>query len=1201
MLVFAGNAWASEAVSLQLKWQQDFRSAGYYAALWQGYYEEEGLEVSILSSHREDGSILNPVTEILSGRADIAIGGLEILLARDQGKELLILAPVFQHMANAVFSLDPIEVASIHNLAGLRIAANGDDYAKEQIDALLRIHSVDTSGIVFVDAPATIDSLLDGLTDVIVANDAITLINAKENNLQLNQLKPFNFGLAFYGDTLFSHEKILDENSNMLEPFLRATVRGWEYALSHKLELSQRISSEYPRNEYTYDELVSYNLTLADNVESYMDYPLTEVGYGNKVRWANMIRQLQSIDVLETQLKYGDFIYVLNPDLIDSKVIILLAAGMAVFSGLLLYFMPLHRNIWPLFTVAIFLIVWAEQRFERNYLYEHQKELELDGIRQLNYVSSNLSRVLSQQASIINGVAAHVVSNPDLTYEDFERYARAVFSKISMLEYISLAPGLVVSMVYPLMGNEAVLGFDLANDGMQSDAVTRALESREVIITGPLNMIQGGGAIFNGREAIYLNDGNTETLWGGVAVALSSEVLYQLAGLFDPDISIDVSIRHDYGMFGEPFIIYGEEDVFSDPLALNTSITVGEDNWDLAANPIQGWNYLGNDLWILRFSAAALLMVFLLYLAFRQRALNKVAQFEKSIIQNESLSREVGKLALIGGWRVSPDRKIVQCSKQAAALMGIKHGSSDTIIDEVMNAFPAKQAEIFTKAFTKAITTGACFDIEIYRNGKKSVKEWLKVIGDTVEQEDGRFEVIGAVQNISERKVLSEVIQRQATFDLLTDLPNRFLFNDRLNAVVKRAAREKTQLAVLFVDLDKFKPVNDSLGHQVGDEFLKMVASRMSSCVRSSDTVARYSGDEFTIILEDIHSLASVLTIVEKVLSNINQPYILDNRQIFCSASMGIAMYPEDALEADDLVSMADHAMYEVKLSGGNGWHFFTKQMQEKSKRRHFLHNELRKAVANKELDVFYQPIVNVKDQKTVKYEALVRWFNKDGELMPTEEFISIAEESGLINEIDRFVLEKSSNFLIQHGEINGVQIGLTVNLSPRIFTSRDGSVELWLGLVQNICENIELTVEITERLLTQDSDRALDVLQKVKLCGASVAIDDFGTGYSSLSYLAKFPIDYIKIDQSFIKNLDTDSAAEMLTDTIINLAKRMQLQVIAEGVEELSHFEYLAGKGCEFAQGYYLGRPQNEQSLLDEFSEMEEVGALNVKTQGSV
>ncbi|PCH62026.1 MAG: hypothetical protein COC19_03470 [SAR86 cluster bacterium] len=1190
LLVFAGNSWASEKVSLQLKWQHDFRSAGYYAALWQGFYEAEELDVSIVSSVAAGGSILNPVEEIIRGRAQIAIGGIDILVERGKGKDLVILAPIFQHMANSLFSLEKTQLDSVQDLGQLRIAADSDNYAREEVEALIRAHGVEPSSIVYVSSPATIESLLDGTVDVIVANGAITLTDARERNLALNQLSPGDYGLQFYGDTLFSHGKTFDESSDMLEAFLRASIRGWEYALSHKAEMSQRISLEFPRDEYSYEELSSYNFSLSDTIEAYMDYPLTEIGHSNKIRWVNMIRLLQSIGVLKTQLDFHDLVYIPDPESIDNQLIVLLVAGMGVLSGLVLYFMPSHRNLWPLFLISVIFIVFAEQRLERNFLYEYEAKIELDMTRQLNYISSNFSGMMSQKSAIINGLVAHIVTNPELTEESFERYSRAVFSKESFLKNIAVAPDLVISMIYPLKGNEAAMGFDYERNELQSDSVRRAVESKELIITGPVQLVQGGSA-FIGREAVFIN----EKLWGIVSATLSSEVLYRRAGLLNPDITIDVTIRGGYGLYGDATVFYGDEGIFSDPRALNTSIVVGEDNWYLAANPKQGWNYVGSNLWLLRFSAIALLVVFLLYLAFRQRELNKVAQFEMRIYQNESLLRDVGKMALIGGWRVTSDRKIVQCSEQAAILMGVKYGERETIIDEVMQGFPSKQAEVFTSAFTEAITTGAAFDIEIYRNGVQSEKYWLKFIGDTALQEDGRYEVIGAVQNISERKVLSEVIQRQATFDLLTDLPNRFLFNDRLNEVVHRAARDNTQLAVLFVDLDKFKPVNDSLGHQAGDEFLKMVAARMQSSIRVSDTLARYSGDEFTIILQDITSLASVLTIVEKVLANINKPYTLNDMQIFCSASIGIAMYPEDALEADDLVSMADHAMYEVKLSGGNGWHFFTKQMQEKSKRRHFLHNELQQAVAKKELDVFYQPIVNVKDQKIVKYEALVRWFDKDGNLMPTEEFISIAEESGLINEIDRFVLKKSSDFLIQYGKINGVQIGLTVNLSPRIFTSRDDSVELWLGLVRGICNSIDLTVEITERLLTQDTDRALDVLQKLKTCGASVAIDDFGTGYSSLSYLTKFPIDYIKIDRSFIQNLDTDPAAKMLTDTIINLAKKMQLQVIAEGVEKLSHFEYLAEKGCEYAQGYYLGRPQSEQSLLDEFAQVDQVKVLKV------
>ena len=267
--------------------------------------------------------------------------------------------------------------------------------------------------------------------------------------------------------------------------------------------------------------------------------------------------------------------------------------------------------------------------------------------------------------------------------------------------------------------------------------------------------------------------------------------------------------------------------------------------------------------------------------------------------------------------------------------------------------------------------------------------------------------------------------------------------------------------------------------------------------------------------------------------------------------------------------------MYEVKKEGRNSWHFFTREMQRQSERKHQLHNKLSSAIADNALDVYYQPIVDLESGQVSKCEALVRWFD-EGQMVPTIDFITLAEETGMINEIDRQVLNKAGAFFTEMYRDLDTPICLSVNLSPRLFSARDNALTLWLDIISDLSHHISITVEITERLLTQNSDQAMHVLTRLKELGISIAIDDFGTGYSSLSYLTKFPIDILKIDRSFISNIDSDSSAETLTDTIISLAKKMSLEVVAEGIENEVQLQYLKQRDCELGQGYYLGKPMD-------------------------
>ncbi|WP_428243949.1 putative bifunctional diguanylate cyclase/phosphodiesterase [Gynuella sp.] len=419
------------------------------------------------------------------------------------------------------------------------------------------------------------------------------------------------------------------------------------------------------------------------------------------------------------------------------------------------------------------------------------------------------------------------------------------------------------------------------------------------------------------------------------------------------------------------------------------------------------------------------------------------------------------------------------------------------------------------------------------------------------------------------------ILEKQATYDQLTGLPNRTLFEDNLAKAISLASRDHYKLAILFIDLDRFKPVNDNLGHKAGDLLLQQVTERINLHIRDSDTLARYSGDEFIAILTHIHDDYMPDTVAEDILATINAPFILKNNQIFCSASIGISVFPDDGETNEELVSKADQAMYEVKNSGRNGWHYFTKSMQAESENRHILYTQLVHAIAERALDVYYQPIVRLNDHFIGKCEALVRWFS-DGQQIPTYQFIELAEETGMINEIDHFVLETAAAYLTQQSQELNVRLGLSVNLSPRLFLNKDQALLKWLNLILNTAESINLTVEITERLLMTESDQVNTILHQLRDRGVTIAIDDFGTGYSSLSYILKFPIDIIKIDQSFISKIGLDDKSEALTDTIINMAHRMGCVAVAEGIETEAQYTYLKRLGCDFGQGYYFDKPMD-------------------------
>lgn len=436
--------------------------------------------------------------------------------------------------------------------------------------------------------------------------------------------------------------------------------------------------------------------------------------------------------------------------------------------------------------------------------------------------------------------------------------------------------------------------------------------------------------------------------------------------------------------------------------------------------------------------------------------------------------------------------------------------------------------------------------------------------------------ITGTIQDITEKILNIKFIEYQASHDSLTQLPNRRTYQDRLALAIESASRSKKSIAILFIDLDRFKPINDNLGHHAGDLVLIESAARLKKLIRSSDTVSRISGDEFALILNDVEHYKHALTIADKISQKMQEPYQLSNAEVHLSASIGIAIYPDDANNADELLKKADQAMYEVKANGRNGYQFYTQEMQRKSEYRHQLRNKLITALKTKEIQPYFQPIMELNTKQIKKCETLARWQQKNGDFIAPIEFIRLAEETGLINQIDLFMLEESSKLLV---EMN-TTIELSINVSPRLFHTKDNALEHWITSIKKISKSVNLTIEITERLLTEDSEKVLTILNQCKNMGIKVAIDDFGTGYSSLNYLLTFPIDQIKIDRSFIKNIGIDSSSEILIETILTMAKRLGIKVVAEGIETQEQLIYLRKHHCDFGQGYLLGKPMNKENF---------------------
>jgi diguanylate cyclase (GGDEF)-like protein/PAS domain S-box-containing protein len=464
--------------------------------------------------------------------------------------------------------------------------------------------------------------------------------------------------------------------------------------------------------------------------------------------------------------------------------------------------------------------------------------------------------------------------------------------------------------------------------------------------------------------------------------------------------------------------------------------------------------------------------------------------------------------------------------------------------------------------------------------------KWVLARAEVVSRDEAGkpTRMTGTVSDISEKKQSEELIWHHASFDSLTGLPNRRLFRDRLEQELKKAHRSGAEVALLFIDLDRFKDVNDFLGHDAGDRLLKQAGERLHACVRDSDTVTRPGGDEFTVILTELHDHAHVECIVQNLIAALAKPFRLKERVAHISASIGITLYPEDADDPEALIRNADQAMYAAKAAGRNQFRYFTRSMQEDSHRRLHLRGELRKALSRGQLQVHYQPVVDLCSHRIAKAEALLRWHHPKLGMVPPSQFIPLAEESGLINAIGDWVFSQAVPWSQRWGKKTGHTFQISVNRSPVQFLAKPNGAEWIRSLKESGLPANSISIEITESVLLNASSLVAETLLQYRDAGIQVALDDFGTGYSSMAYLKKFDIDYLKIDQSFVKDLETNTGSRAIAESIIIMAHRLGLKVIAEGIETEEQEKILQVAGCDYGQGYLFSKavpPDDFEQLL--------------------
>ncbi|MBU5638414.1 EAL domain-containing protein [Geomonas sp. Red69] len=578
----------------------------------------------------------------------------------------------------------------------------------------------------------------------------------------------------------------------------------------------------------------------------------------------------------------------------------------------------------------------------------------------------------------------------------------------------------------------------------------------------------------------------------------------------------------------------------------------------------------------------------------RVRYMLRSSKAMRDLRVSEARLSNAHRIAHMGSWEWDILNDKFYWSQEISNIFTVDPVGFDSSYPAFLNTIHPLDKELFNKAFEDACAYQRPISLDHQILLPRGDERYCHTEGEVGTDESGRVvRISGTIQDITERKRIEDQVRSLAYYDSITGLPNRVLFGELLERALTFARRYRKKVAILFLDLDRFKEINDTLGHAVGDDLLREVSERLKRCIRGYDSVwqgiggaadgnpvARLGGDEFTVIMEDIQDSKGVIAASQRILQLLSDPFLLDDVEICVTASIGISIYPDDGEDAMTLVKNADTAMYHAKKEGRNNAQFFMQALNDAACERLLLERQLRKALANEEFVLYYQPQIDAGKGRIVGLEALIRWQSPELGFVPPASFIPFAEESGQIMLIDEWVVHAVCRQIAAWSAQGITPPRVAVNLSGCHFLKKS-LVEMVGECLQNFgLEGRHLEVELTEGVIMRDVEQATATLAELKGMGVTVSIDDFGTGYSSLSYLRRFPIDTLKIDRSFITGVTKDADGAAIATAIISMATSMRLEIVAEGVETAEQMTFLLDHGCAVMQGYLFCRPVPPEEL---------------------
>lgn len=1188
----ASSVLAADRITLQLKWHHQFQFAGYYAALNQGYYKEEGLDVQLV----EGSASRPPVREVLSGRAQYGISDSDILLSRLSGQPVIAVAAIFQHSPYVLLSLKQKNIEYPADLIGKRIMLSHDQGAT-QFKALLKKQHLDINNMTILPHSWRLQDLIENKVDVMAAYAMDEPIHLKKMGYTPSMISFQNFGVDFYGDILFTTDHELLYHPERIEKLLRATKRGWMYALSHREALAAQIAAMPGVAKRGIDQQL-----LQKEAALMAPYVLTDVvtvGHMNAERWESIAQSYAELGIIPPHYNLDGLMYQDSKNHYFKWLLLGVAGLLVVLSLSFLWNIQIRRQV-VLRTRALQNEVNRRTQAENllkiagsvaqigGWSMEVKTGLvnwsdEVAAIHEMpaGYsptVDEGIELFVSEYRELIKQAVIQCMQDGtpyDLELEKLTATGRRIWVR-TMGQAVKDADGNIIRLQGSFQdisarkqleaikqGHARIQAMMLANIPLTDilHAAVQLVESQLPDAICAVFMLDKEGQCLRHAASTQLPDAYLQMV-EGMEIGACGTVTFEQPRLIIENMhthpltqrcehaaieyglqacwmaSINAHSQHSLGMLvvyrREPFVPTDAEIEFVESYAQVLGLAIERQQSDEKLDLMQSGISRLNDIFMIT-----------------EAPIHAPMQ-QKVVFLNDAFSRITG----------TPLQQVIGLSP-FEIFQGTQ--SQREVLEQVERAL-RKMQPIKSELMTEN-SAGERISLEMDALPLHDKSGWYT-------------HWVVVMRDVTERKRTDAHIRQLAYYDTMTGLPNRLLLQEKLAMHLDTAARQHSGGALLFVDIDNFKALNDTHGHDVGDALLIEVAHRLAHSVRRSDTVSRLGGDEFVIVLDKLSgdpALAARKTaqICEKILSAFKRPFNLDHYQHYTTPSIGVAMFDHHAATSvEEQLRRADLAMYQAKAAGRNTFRFFDASMETELRARVELEADLHTAIEQTQFLLHFQPQYD-RQHSIVGAEVLVRWQHPVHGLIMPGQFVPVAESSGQIVDIGQWVLREACLQLLRWSHHPQYQhLVLSVNVSPKQCLQPGFVAQVNALIAETGIDPAKLKIELTESMLVANVEDIIDKMVALKQTGVCFSLDDFGTGYSSLSYLKRLPFDQLKIDQSFVRDMLHGSDQESIVNAIVSLGQSLRLDVLAEGVETAQQLEMLQALGCHTFQGFYFTKP---------------------------